>query len=252
MRIYYIDEADGPTCYVRSALGVDAERWNSLHSSVQSWRYAMAGDYNVPTSRKLDAGDLLARRGNLVRIDNTGRRLTPEQGAEIFMNGLRIIEGAAFRRGGIEVINVCLRKADVRDYQRVSLDRLLNRINSSVKADGRYAHLIFDEEGEWMVGQLHDRLRERNPVPSRYEVWEDGEATKDIPIERIIGGLSFRSSQDDDLLPMADLIAHALLKQEESPSSRVTELGLHLAFGILDRTLNRKASRRDPQGVVRR
>ena len=83
-------------------------------------------------------------------------------------------------------------------------------------------------------------------------MWEDGEATKDIPIERIIGGPSFRSSQDDDLLQMADLIAHALLKQEEEPSPRVTELGIHLAFGILDRALNRSASRTDPQGVVRR
>ena len=252
MRIYYIDEADGPTCYVRSALGVDAERWNSLHSSVESWRYAMAGDYNVPTSRKLHASDLLARRGNLVRIDNTGRRLTPEQGAEIFMDGLRIIEHASYRRGGIEVINVCLRKADVKDYERVSLDRLLNRINTSVKVDGRYAHLIFDEEGEWMVDQLYDRLRERNPVPSRYEAWEDGAPTKDIPLERIIGGPSFRNSQDDDLLQLADLIAHALLKQEEEVPHTVKELGLHLAFGILDRVLNRKASRSDPQGVVRK
>ena len=252
MRIYYIDEAEGPTCYVRSALGVDAERWNSLHGSVRSWRYAVAGDYSVPTGRKLNAGDLLARRGNLVRIDNTGRRLTPEQGAEIFMNGLRVIEGAASRRGGIEVINVCLRKADVMDYERTSLDRLLNRINTSVRADGRYAHLIFDEEGEWMVEQLYHRLRECNPVPSRYEVWEDGAPTKDIPIERIIGGPSFRSSRDDDLLPMADLIVHALLNQEEEPSQSVRELGLHLAFGILDLVLNRKASRSDPQGVVRR
>ncbi len=103
-----------------------------------------------------------------------------------------------------------------------------------------------------MVRQMYGRLRQRNPVPSRYETWEDGEATKDIPIERIIGGPSFRSSQDDDLIQMVDLIAHALLKQEEKPSPRVTELGLHLAFGILDRVLNRKASRQDPQGVVRR
>ena len=51
---------------------------------------------------------------------------------------------------------------------------------------------------------------------------------------------------------MADLIAHALLKQEEEPSPRVAGLGIHLAFGILDRALNRRASRQDPQGVVRR
>ena len=252
MRIYYIDEAEGPTCYVRSALGVNAERWNSMHSAVQSWRYAMAGDYNVPTRRELHASDLLAIRGRGVRIDNTGRRLTPEQSAEIFMGGLRVIEGASYGRGGIEIINVCLRKADVKDYERVSLDRLLNRINSSVAADKRYAHLVFDDDGEWMVEQLYDGLRKRNPVPSRYEVWEDGERTKDIPIERIIGGPTFRSSQDDDLLLMADLISHALLKQEEQPSERDAELSLHLAFGILKNTLNRKASSRDPQGVVRR
>ena len=51
---------------------------------------------------------------------------------------------------------------------------------------------------------------------------------------------------------MADLIAHALLKQEEQPSPRVERQGIARAFGILDRALNRWASRRDPQGVVRR
>ena len=252
MRIYYIDESEGPRYYVRSALGVNAERWNGLHSRIQDWRTALEGDFRVPASRELHACDLLAGRGKLARIDNTGSRLSPEQGAEIFMDGLRIIENAAQRVGGVEVVNVCLRKADVKSYERVSLDRLLNRVNTSVAADGRYAHLIFDEGGERMVRRLYGRLRSRNPVPSKYEVWEDGETTKDIPIERIIGGPSFRSSQDDDLLQMADLIAHALLKQEEEPSPRVAELGIHLAFGILDRALNRRASRRDPQGVVRR
>ena len=252
MRIYYIDESEGPRYYVRSALGVNAERWNGLHGRIQDWRTALAGDYSVPTSRELHACDLLAGRGKLARIDNTGRRLSPEQGSEIFMDGLRIIENAAHSLGGIEVVNVCLRKADVKGYEQVSLNRLLNRINTSVAADGRYAHLIFDEGGERMVRRLYGRLRSRNLVPSRYEVWEDGQATKDIPIERIIGGPSFRSPQDDDLLQMADLIAHALLKQEEEPSQRVKELGIHLAFGILDRALNRRASRTDPQGVVRR
>ena len=40
--------------------------------------------------------------------------------------------------------------------------------------------------------------------------------------------------------------------KEEQPSERDAELGLHLAFGILRDALNRKASRLDPQGVVRR
>ena len=77
-----------------------------------------------------------------------------------------------------------------------------------------------------MDGQAALRQAQKpQPGASRYQVREDGQATKDIPIERIIGGPSFRSSQDDDLLQMAVLIAHAL---------------------------NRQASRRDLQGVVRR
>ena len=252
MRIYYIDESEGPRYYVRTALGVDAERWNGLHGRILDWRTAMEADYYVPRSRELHACNLLAGRGKLARVDGADRRLSPEQGTEIFMNGLRIIESAARHPGGVEVVNVCLHKADVKGYERVSLDRLLNRINSSVAAEGRFAHLIFDEGGERMVRRLYGRLRSTNPVPSRYETWEDGAPTKNIPIERIIGGPSFRSSHDDDLLQMADLIAHALLKQEEEPSQRVRELSLHLAFGILDRALNRRASRRDPQGVVRR
>ncbi len=71
---------------------------------------------------------------------------------------------------------------------------------------------------------LYGRLSSRNPVPSRYETREDGERTNDIPNESIIGGPSFRSSQDDDLLQMAGLIADALLKQGEEPSQRVKEL----------------------------
>lgn len=104
-----------------------------------------------------------------------------------------------------------------------------------------------------MVAQLYRRLRGCNRVPSRYEVWEDGERTKNIPIEKVKGGPAFRDSASDYLLQMADLIARALLKQEEEPSPRVDgRLGVGKAFSILGRALNRRASRRDPQGVVRR
>ena len=227
---------------------MDAERWNGLHGLIQDWRTALAGDYSVPTSRELHACDLLAGRGKLVRIDNTGRRLTPEQGAEIFMDGLRIIENAASSLGGIEVVNVCLRKADFKGYERVSLDRSSTASTPPSRPTDATPISSSTREGSgWSDGSTAgSETATRCPAGTR------GQATKDIPIERIIGGPSFRSSQDDDLLQMADLIAHALLKQEEEPLPRVKELGVHLAFGILDHALNRQASRRDPQGVVRR
>ena len=252
MRIYYIDESEGPRYYVRSALGVDAERWNDLSGRIHDWRNELQERYAVPADRELHACDLLAGRGKLARIDGADRRLPPEQGAEIFTGGLRVVEDAARTIGGVEVVNVCLHKPDVRGYERVSLDRLLNRINRAVASADRHAFLIFDEGREEMVGRLYRRLRSRNPVPSKYEAWDDGERTKDIPIEKVIGGPAFRSSHSDHMLQMADLIAHALLKHEEEPSPRVARLRVDQAFTILDRALNRRASRRDRQGVVRR
>ena len=259
MRLYYIGESEGSTCYVRTALGVDVEAWNHLHARVRDWRLALKKRYEVPTDRELRACDLLAGRGRLARIDGEDRRLTPEQGAEILTQGLRLVEEAARTIGGVEVVNVCLRKTEVMAYERASLDRLLNRINASVKAADRHAFLIFDEGGEEMAARLYDKLRSLNPIPSRYEKWEDGGRTRDIPIENVIGGPAFRSSHSDHLLQLADMIAHALLKQEE-PSPRACpvldtgakHLGIHRAFGILDRALSRRASGRDPQGVVRR
>ena len=260
MRLYYIAESKGPRYYVRSALGVDAERWNDFAHDIREWRTALRDRYGIPINRELHACDLLAGRGKLARSGNSDRRLTPRQGAEIFTAGLRRIEDAARDVGGIEVINVCLHKHDARGYERMSLDRLLNRINTSVASADRHAFLIFDEGRERMVSQFYHRLRGRNHVPSRYQTWEDGERTKNIPIERVIGGPAFRDSASDYLLQMADLIAHALLMQEEQPfpracsvlHSEVEPLGVARGFGILDRALNRRASRRDPQGVVRR
>ena len=65
---------------------------------------------------------------------------------------------------------------------------------------GRHAFLIFDEGKEEMITRAYRRLKVRNHVPSRYELWEDGEKTRNIPIEQVIGDPAFRSSKDDHLL----------------------------------------------------
>ena len=251
MRLYYIAESEGPIHYVRSAVGVDAERWNDLYRRVFDWRMRLQEQCAVPLDRELDAGDLLSGRGMLAHCCGADHNLTPEHGTQIFLDGLRVIETAAKAVGGVDVINVCLRKQDVKRYERVSLDRLLNRINTSVAAAERHAFLIFPAGTDEAAAHLYHRLRSRNRVPSRYEAWEDGERTKDIPIDRVIGGPVFRSRGSDYMLQMAGLVAHALLEREQ-PSSGMEERGVARGFYVLHRALNRRASRQDPQGIVRR
>ena len=89
-------------------------------------------------------------------------------------------------------------------------------------------------------------------MPSGPGAGSGGPHTRNLPIERVIGGPLFRDVEADCLLQVAGLVAHALLWQEEFPAERMDETNLRAAFGVLDRALNRRASRRDPQGVVRR
>ena len=130
MRLYYIDESEGPRYYVRSALGVDGESWNQLFEDIHAWRVELRERYAVPLSRELHACDLLAGRGLLAKNGTNSQRVSVEQGAQVFLEGLRRLEDAAGRIGGIEVINVCLHKPESRRYEQASLNRLLNRINT--------------------------------------------------------------------------------------------------------------------------
>ena len=174
------------------------------------------------------------------------------EGAAVFESGLHVIEKAARRRGGIEVINVCLPYQDRGRHEETSLGRLLTRINTSAAAAGVHAFLIFDEVREEPITRLYRRLRVHNPIPSRHEAWDDGSPTRNIPLDRVIGGPYFRSAEDDHLLQLAGFVAHALLLQEERPFAGTEDLTLGPAFSLLDHALNRQASERDPQGVVRR
>ena len=246
MRLYYLDEREGDGYFVRAALGVDADRWSDLFRDVLDWRLELYARCGIDRQVELEPTALLTPR------EDGDAWASRREGAGIFLSGLRLIERAARRGGGIEVITVCLPTTGRGRHAEVSLGRLLTRINTSVIAAGTYAFLIFDEVPEAPVTRLYRRLCVHNPIPSRFQVWGDGAPTRNIPLTRIVGGPAFRCAEDDHLLQLAGFVAHALLLQEEGRGGALEDLGLDRAFSILDRALNRQASRGDPQGVVRR
>ena len=248
MRLYYVDEREGSGCFVRSALGVDAKRWNGFFQDVRAWRLDLRDRYGIEPTVELQPFDLLAPRA----VGDATAWLSASDGAAVFRSGLQLIEDAARHRGGIEVINVCLPRQDPGRHEETSLGRLLTRINTSATAAGAHAFLVFDEVREEPITRLYRRLRVHNPIPSRYEAWDDGSPTRNIPLDRVIGGPAFRSAEHDPLLQLTGFVAHALLLQEEGSGAGWEEPGPERAFSILARALNREASQRDAQGVVRR
>ena len=254
MRIYHVAEAEGRRHHVRTALGVDEQVWNQVFRRVREWRRGLQDRFDIPEGSELRPCELVTAAGHSAPSCTCGNapRLSRIRGLEVVTAGLRLIGDLAIDTGGVGLINVCLDKADVPAYRRVGLDRVFNRINATAARDGTYAFVVIAGAEDEMVNRLYRRLRNYNPVPIRYDSGDGGPDSRDVPINRVIGGPAFRSPESDRLLQMAGLVAHALLWQEEPSTPCDDGPGASQAFGILDRALNRRAARRDPQGVVRR
>ena len=246
MRLYYCVEAQGRRHHVRTALGVDVRVWNRLHRRVRDWRRRLEQRHGIPTDAELRPGELLAPSAPSCGCGCHAPTTSP-QGADVMAQGLRVVEDTAVETRGVQIINVCLDMDDVPAYRRVSLDRLFNRVNATAAHDGDYALVIFGKEDEDMAVGAYERLRSYNPVPVRVDARGDGRHTRNLPIDRIIGGPVFRDPGADCLLQVSELAAYALLWREE-PCTGAD----HSVFAVLDRSLNRRAARRDPRGVVRR
>ena len=253
MRIYYVMEAQGRRCHVRTALGVDARVWNRLHRLVREWRRQLEQRHGIPANADLRPGDLLTAAMTPSPTCGCGchAQPAPRHGAEVVAQGLRVVEDFAVETGGVQMINVCLDMDEAPAHRRIALDRLFNRINATAAREGGYALVIFGQEPDDTVVRTYERLRSYNPVPVRVGTCGDGWHTRNLPIDRIIGGPGFRDPGADYLLQVAGMVAHALLWREE-PAAAGNLDGFAGVFAVLDRALNRRASRNDPQGVVRR
>ena len=150
MRIYYVGESRSRTLHVATALGVDGEHRNSLVERIMDWRWVLEESFNVPTGRALRGPDLLSPTGRPLPRGRRNPLPTLEEGLEILMEGLRVLEHSLHNRGGISVINVCRRNSPFRRNRNrdraAARGRLLELVNASLAADGRYAHIIEDEE----------------------------------------------------------------------------------------------------------
>ena len=161
MRIYYVMEAQGRRCHVRTSLGVDAQAWNRLYQRVREWRRQLEQRYGIPTG-----GGLLleeptsgSHRPALSCSCGCHAQPTTPQEAEVVAQELRVIEDFAVENGDVQVINVCLDRDGVPHCRQVALDRLFNRVNATATQERNHALTIFGQEPEDMVVRTCERLR---------------------------------------------------------------------------------------------
>ena len=253
MRVYYVGESRSRSLTVATALGVDGEAWDAVSEHIQDWRWVMEDEFNVPTGRTLRGADLLSPKGSLPR--GLRRRLTTlEEGLDIMMTGLRVLESAGWRQGGIGVINVCRRNSPFRQHRRrdraAARERLLELVNASLAEDRRYAFFVEDEAERDDLPALPAGPVHRDPVLAACPHAGEGDSATDVARDTLVYAPPYRVAGDDELLQLAGLVSYALLQQEDA-TAMAEALNFHLAFGILKSVLDRRACPHDPQGVDR-
>ena len=248
MRIYYVMEAQGRRCHVRSALGVDGRAWNRRYRRVGEWLRQLEQRYGIPAAAQLRASDLLAAAAPTCGCGCHVEPASPH-GAQAVAQGIRVVEelcrGDRRRRGHQRLL---LDMDEAPAYRRVALDRLFNRINATAAREGGQALVIFGQEPDETVTRTYERLRNYKPG-ARARRGLRRRLAHSQPSHRPVG--AFRSPETDCLLQVAGMTAYALLWREE-PAAGVDSGAMFDAFAVLDHALNRRASRHDSKGVVRR
>lgn len=248
MDIIYLDESIEDTHFVYSALAIPEDSWLAIFGLTKDWRRELRERYGIRIARELHARELVSGKGKL-----GNKIVTKYHRTIIFKQGLQLLANRGIDLD-LYVTNVSLTRSpeeSKRDFYTRALNRVINRIQRTLKEQRRYGILIFDEGKEITVRRMIRRMRAWNPIPSRFGAWENGSAYKNIRADRILEDPIFRRSCDSYFIQLVDFIAYALLKQDVEPTPRVRKYRLQNAFTILDPILNKLAAPRDPQGVVR-
>jgi len=235
--ITYIDESGERGIYIYTALSIYAERWHDCLDILKNHRKILKKEYGISIYKELHATELM--RG--CKISDTV--ISKRERAAIYKNTISILQSIP----DIHIFNSITKT----DNPHRLLERLVNRINRTMKEWGTFSILIFDEGDNHFKTKLTRKMMVYNPIPSRYSSWLDtGTTYKNIPIKNIIEDPVFKNSDASYYLQLVDLIAYALLRKEKPLESK-TKYGVHQFFDILDEKFVKAVNPNDPQGIIR-
>lgn len=240
MHLIYIDDSTERPTNIFSALAIPHRNWNECFSYLKEWRAHLKATHNIPMNFELHATNFLSGRGSNGALSFVSRHTR----AQIFHKSFEVVE--YMQMYGALVFNVC--NAD--DNQFRAFERLLNRINRTMKAKDSFAHLICDEGKENQYRRLVRKMKVHNPIPSNRAVWPDGSSVRNIPLDRIVEDPHFKKSHSSYFIQSADFLAHGLLRREK-PTAKAKQRRIHKSFNQLNRVLVRECNRSDPEGIIR-
>jgi Protein of unknown function (DUF3800) len=192
MHICYIDDSGDENGRVFSVLSIPVDSWNECFQAVKTFRHELRKKEGIYVSVEFHATEFVAGRGRISKI-----YIPKGARCRIFNETLKFVSCLS----DVRLFNAAGPK---REELKI-FERLLNRVNRTMKAWDSKALLVSDEGKDYT--SLIRRMRVFNPISSRYGGWEDGDLTKNIPLDRIIEDLFFRKSHRSYFIQLADFCA---------------------------------------------
>jgi len=237
MYIIYIDDSRDEELVTFSALMIRADEWLPAFQIVRDFRRELKQNHGIYVYKELHAWKFVSGRGKI-----SDRVVTKFKRSEIFKETLRLTASLP----SAEMLNVVFPKG----YSMTAFERLLNRLNRSLQSHDSYGFLVSDEGSEAAYTRLVRKMAIYNPIPSRFGVWPGREVYKNIQLDRFVEDIFFKKSSQSYFLQLVDFAAYALLRRERPIASK-TKYGIDQAFLALEPILNKKASYKDPLGIIR-
>ena len=237
MHLVYMDDSRDNRYCVFSALAISASEWQNAFRQVRDFRRDLKNSDGIYVYKEFHATDFVAGRGNIAdRVVPKGRRCA------LFGETLELIA----RLPGIRLFNAVFPHG--KDEQ--AFEWLLNRINRTMHTWDSNAILICDEGKELVYTRLRRRMGTYNPIPSNQGIWDNGNITRNIPLDKIIEDPFFKNSAQSYFIQLVDFCAFSLLRRE-NPTANAIRYGLNNAFNLLSGILVSEACSYDPEGIIR-
>lgn len=235
--LIYIDESYDSNSYAYSALMIPISEWNSAFDMVVRWRRYIKDQAGIPVRHELHATDFTAGRSHPNNNRKKGFR------GFIFRQTFYLIENLP----NVKIINAFAHKKS--NYMRL-FERMMNRINRTLKAHDAFGVLVCDEGNEGKLITMVRKMKKHNIIPDMVAVFGVG-GTRNIPIDRIIEDPLFKASHASYFLQLADFLAFGLLRSETPHHN--THSYVKNAFDLLDTKLVKNAFASDPKkkGIIR-
>jgi len=240
MRLIYIDDSYDSTasCQIFSALALKEDCWHQAFQKIKAFRSHLKKLHGIPANYEIHAWKFVSGRGR-----PSNQILTKYRRSIIFKDILGMVAALP----GVEIFNAC----GPRSKQAWIFERLMNRINRTLREWDDYGLIISDQGKEYFFNSLRRKMAVINFIPSRFGRWQDtNTTTKNIPIDRILEDIYFKDSAHCYFIQLADCVAYALLRREK-PIPAKTKYGIDKAFTLVAPITVKAANPNDTNGIIR-